>query len=277
MLKTMCGDFWVINVADSNESCYEALMRIFLVSAGSLFVCLISFWIVKLWGQSQVYHEYGHPMYSSSNQRIDFLKPTFKNLEADLKSKKFLYLDVAITQDQKLVIPKRNWNPQERPIGYSLYEDIKNDVFLVQDFKNILKEKKIIFNIIENTQAVHENFLFNMQQLGLERGENFIVLSPYEAPIKALKELVPSFIYGTTRPEIGKILALQSMNLIEAVNIRADMIVQPLLIRKHNFFSSELLTEISRRHKRIIVGPITQGEIEEAIKLKPYGLIIQEN
>lgn len=251
-------------------------MRIIVVSLGSVLVVFILFLIAKLWGQSQVYPEYRHPMYSVSSGVIEFIKPKYENLEKDLKEKEFLFLDVVVTQDQKLVAPKRAWKQADKPIRYSLVDEIKNDVLVLQDYKDILRQKKIIFNLIENSLAVHENFIYNIEQMGLEKGENFIVTSPYEAPIKALKEKAPAYLYGTTQPEILKILAMGSMYLFEAVNIRADVIIHPLQIRKQTFFTEDLLKEVARRHKRIIVGPIVASEKEEAVKLQPYGLIIEE-
>ena len=251
-------------------------MRLILVSIGSLFVLLIVFTIIKLWGQSQTYPEYRHLMYSLSPQPIEFIKPKFENVEKDFKEKEYLYLEVAITGDQKLVVPKRVWKQAEKPIQYSKLEEIKQDVLVLEDHKDILRQKKIIFNIIENSAAVHENFVHNMEVLGLEKGENFIVFSPYEAPIKSLKELAPAFLYGTTQPEILKIVAMNSMYLVEAANIRADFIIHPLRIRKQTFFVESLVQEFKRRNKKIIVGPIQAVEKEEAVKLNPYGLIIEE-
>jgi len=253
-------------------------MRIIIVSLCSIFVVFLCFWIVKLWGQSQVFPEYKHPMYSiSSSEPIEFIKPSYAHLEKEIQEKTFLFLDVAITLDQKLVAPKRLWSQKEKSIQYLNYDEIKNDALLLQNYKEILKKKKIIFNLIENSQAAHENFFYNMQQLDLEKGDNFIVTSPYEAPIKALKDLAPSFLFATTQPEILKILAMGSMYLYEAVNIRADLILHPLKIRNQGFFTEDFLKELRRRRKRIIVGPISEAEKTEAVKLSPYGLVIQEN
>ena len=251
-------------------------MRILLVTIGSLLVSLMCFWIVKFWGRSQVYPEYQHAMYLISPGTVEFAKPSFQNLENDLKNQEFLFLEVVITMDQKLVMLRRRWTKDDKSVRYSLYDDIKKDLLNLQDYKDILKNKKIIFSLVENSQAAHENFFYNMQQLGLEKGENFIVTSPYEAPIKALKELAPSFVYATTQPEILKIVAMGSMHLFEAANIRADIILHPLKIRNQIFYTEDLLTELARRHKRIIVGPITAAEKDEAVKLNPYGLVIED-
>lgn len=253
-------------------------MRLFFVTIGSLFVFFVSFYIVKLWGQSQGYPVYRHLMYTTtSSGPIEFIKPKFENLEKDLKEKENLFLSVVVTLDQKLVMAKREWGPNDKPIRYSTLEEVKNNVIVLQDYKDILKSKKIIFNIAENSAAVHENFVFNMKELGLEKGENFIVLSPYEAPIKSLKELAPAYLYGTTQPEILKILAMSSMYLIEAANIRADFIYHPLQIRKQPFYTEEIVKEVARRNKRIIIGPLTTAaEKDEAVKFHPYGLVIEE-
>jgi hypothetical protein len=249
-------------------------MRILIVSLASLFVTFVSFLIVKLWGQSQVYYEYQHPFFTEKVLPVEFYKPSYEKLEQYLKNDSNIFLDVAVTLDQKLVSPKKAWVKSLKPLQYQNYSDIKNDVFLISDYKDYLKNKKIIFNISENAQAVHDIFFECMRQIGFEKGENFIVASPYEAPIKALKELAPALLYGSTQPEILKIVAMGSMHLYEAVNIRSDVIIHTLKLKNQDFFSDDLLKEIERRHKRIIIGPMNEAEKDEAAKFKPYGLII---
>ncbi|MBY0553052.1 hypothetical protein K2P97_00890 [bacterium] len=249
-------------------------MRIFVITLGTLFVAFISLMTVKYWGKTQMYVDYKHPMFDTQSAPLEFYKPDFTHLNEALKSDKNLYLDVTITFDQKLVIPRRQWVSTEKPLRLFAYEDVKSDVILVTDVKNSLISKKIIFNLSENAQAIHETFAFTMKQLGLEKGENFIVTSQYEAPIKALKEAAPALLFGSTQPEILKIVAMQSMYLIEAVNIRADVIVHPLKIKKHDFFNEELMSELNKRHKRIVVGPVNSEELTQAMKLQPYAVIL---
>ncbi len=250
-------------------------MRIFIVSIFALVISFVCFLIIKLWGQSQAYYDYKHPLFTDQKSPIVFYKPSFKNILTELSTDHDLYLDVAVTQDQNLVIPLRTWLKSEKPIRYLAYADIKKDVISLQDIKNQLSSKKLIFNITENAQAVHEIFFENIRLMGFEKGQNFIVTSPYEAPVKALKELAPAFIYGSTQPEILKIVAMGSMHLYEAVNIRADILIHPLKLKNQLFFTDELIKEVARRYKRIIVGPISEAEKEQAVKLNPYGLIIE--
>jgi hypothetical protein len=249
-------------------------MKIIIITIAALFVFFVSLLTVNLWGKSQVYTEYKHKVLTSAGAPIIFIKPSFNQLDSVINSTDNIYLDVVTSFDQKLVIPKRKWLTTEKPIRLFNYEDVKNDVILLANIKNQLANKKIIFNINDNAQAGHEIFLFNMQQLGFEKGENYIVTSPYEAPVKALKELAPALIFGTTQPEILKIVAMQSMYLLPALNIRADVVIHPLKIRNQNFYNNDLLLEMKKRYKKIIIGPINESEKENAEKLSAFGIIL---
>lgn len=249
-------------------------MRILITSLATLFIFSICFLTVKYWGKSQQYTDYKHSMLQAESAPIEFIRPSFEHLEETIAGPHNIYLDVTVTFDQKLVIPKRKWLSTERPLRLFSYDEVKKDVILVTDIKDSLVQKKIIFNFVENAQAQHETFIHDMKKIGLESGQNFIVTSPFEAPLKALKELAPAFIYGSSQPEILKIVAMQSMFLLEATNLRADVIIHPIKIRNHEFFNEDLLAEFKRRYKKIIVGPIDPTELDKAKALQPFGIII---
>jgi hypothetical protein len=251
-------------------------MKIIIVSAATVLVFFIALLTIKLWGKAQTYHDYKHMMLQSviRDHPIEFTRPSYEHLNEIIESDKNIYLDVVVTFDQKLVIPKRKWVATEKPIRLFSYDEVKNDVILVADIKDHLIKKKIIFNLNENAQAIHETFMHDMKLIGLNKGENFIVTSQFEAPIKALKEIAPALVYGSTQPEILKIVAMQSMYLLEAVNIRADVIIHPIKIRKLDFFNQEIVSELKKRFKKIIVGPVNPEELTEAVALKPFAIIL---
>lgn len=249
-------------------------MKIIVVSISAVVVLLVSLLTIKFWGRGQVYSEYKHAIFQTQALPVEFIKPNYEHLEETIRSDKNIYLDLSITFDQKLVLLRRPWRSDERPVRLYTYDEIKNDVLLLSDFKEILKKKKIIFNFIENAPAVHESFMYEMKKMELDKGDNFIVTSAYEAPIKALKEIAPALVYGSTQPEILKILAMRSMYLLEAATLRADVIIHPLKIRKQNFYSEDIMSELQKRYKKIIVGPINNDELSAARELNPFGIII---
>lgn len=255
------------------------MIRILIVTVCSFIVSFMIFWTIKFWGRGHTYVEYKHPLYTAaalSTEPIIFIKPSYQNLESELQTEPNLYLNVLSTEDGRLVILKKEWDTKRKPVRYSKYEEIKADVILVSDLKDLLPAKKIIFNMLENAQAGHVIFYEEIKKANLEKGENFIVTSPYEAMASALKDIAPAFLYGSTQPEILKITAMRSMWLLEALNLRADVVIFPLLIRNQKFYDDDLIQELSHRHKRFIVGPIDEKDLVEAKALKPFGIILNK-
>ncbi len=252
-------------------------MRILLVTFCSLIACLIIFWTVKFWGRSLRFVPYGHPLYAyaaQNNGPIIFEKPNPQDVESAINSTANLYLNVASTADQRVVIPKKDWPANLKAIRYSQYSDIQANVLLLSDVKEKLTGRKIIFNLVENAQAGHAIFFDELKKLGWEKGYDLIVTSPYEAMASALKDIAPTLLYGSTQPEILRLVAMNSMMLIEAVSFRADIVIHPLQIKNQLFYDVDLLAELSRRHKKFIIGPIKAGEKSVAQQLNPFGIIV---
>ena len=252
-------------------------MRIILVTIGSLIFSLIVFWTVKFWGRGLTYTDYSHPLFTYAAQKqgpIYFTKPSAVNVESSFDTIDNLYLDVATTEDQQLVVAKKHWENKQKPIRYSKFSDIQSDVVRLRDVIPKLTNRKFIFNLSENAQAGHMIFYDELKLLGLQNGDNFIVTSPYEALAKALKEVAPAYIYGSTQPEILKITAMKSMWLIEALTLRADVVIHALKIKNEKFYDPTLINELKRRHKKFIVGPISPDDIAEATGLNPWGIVL---
>ena len=249
-------------------------MRLFFSVFVSLFVSAVFFFTIKFWGLSQRYIDYNHPFYSKIQTPIIFQKSNSKTLMANIQSDQNLYLDIASTIDQKVVIPLKDWTKNRKPLRYSQYTDVASDVVLLVDVKDKLAGRKLIFNLFENAQAGHAIFFDELKKMGWEKGENIIVTSPFEAMAKALKDIAPALLFGSTQPEILRLVAMNSMHLIEAVSFRADIVIHPLQIKNQSFYDKDLLAELSRRHKHIIIGPLNAADIPAARQLNPMGIII---
>jgi hypothetical protein len=252
-------------------------MRIILVTIGVLFVCFIGLLTTKYWGLSQVYPVYQHAFFEPSSDGSVILFTDTTGYSRDevlnvLAGAENLFLNVAFTSDHILVLPIQKLEKNVRNFSYA---DLKEKSFGIEELAPYIKQnRRIIFNLLENTRAEHEVFVENLKKIGYDKATNFLVMSDYEAPIKALKELAPTYVYGTTRPEILKIVAMKSMNILEAVSLRADALVQPLKLRNKDFYDDEVFKEMRRRHKIVIVGPISSVQRSEAEALKPFGIIL---
>ena len=223
-------------------------------------VCLFA--IVKMWGQSQVFIDYPHPFLVAEKRPVVFTAPknnwTLENL-TNLANNN-LYLNFAVTQDGIGVI-LRHPIPQVRT---KLYAEIKNDTYTADQIKAVLQNRKIIFNVLENPIGGPEYFIEFIEKIGFNITRNFMVQSPFEVPMKFLKEKQPTYLFGTTQPEILRIKALESIWLLEATTFRADLVVHPELYYKHEFFTDKLRSELQRRFRRFIVGPVPSENLDTA-------------
>ncbi|MBC7458630.1 MAG: hypothetical protein H7235_10145 [Bdellovibrionaceae bacterium] len=269
-------------------------MRLLIATIIALTVSLAFFVMVKIWGSSQPYGEYSHPYFTPATQQttqgstdaLVFKILTPQSLTEGLKTEKNIYLNIAITSDLKLIIIDKDYEAEKQfvkkvtaKLHSRLFSDITdgtpNAAVLVENYKNQLKDKKIIFNMQDNPLQGTTVFVDTMKLIGLDAGNNFLFISAFDPPSKDLKSQQATYIYGTSDPEILRIKALESLYLIEASTFRADVVIHPLTYFKQPFFTEVLLNELKRRHKRFIIGPLIDGEMNHALALKPFGVIVK--
>jgi hypothetical protein len=247
-------------------------MRLFFSVFISLFVSSVFFFTIKFWGQSQRYIDYNHAFYANVQTPLIFEKSSEKTLVENLQSNKNLYLDIAITLDQQIVLPLQSENTKFRTANFS---EIKQTAVLMSDYATQLKGRRFILNLIENPIAGPDILLAELKKMGFDKENNFVFTSPYDAQMKDLKEKAPAYLFGTTNPEILRIKSMESVYLMEASVFRSDIVIHPINFYHEAFFTETLLKDLKRRFKRFIVGPIQTEQIEEAKKLNPLGIIIQ--
>jgi hypothetical protein len=267
-------------------------MRLIIATIIALTVSFGFFVMIKIWGSSQPYGEYSHPFFTTTaattaQQSADplvFKILTPQNLSEGLKTEKNIYLNIAISSDLKLMILDKDYESQKQfdkkvtaKLHSRLFTDVAdgtaNSAVLVENYKDQLKDKKIIFNMQDNPLQGTTVFIDTMKVIGLESGSNFLFISAFDPPSKDLKSQQATYIYGTSDPEILRIKALESISLIEAATFRADVVIHPLTYFKQPFFTEVLLNELKRRHKKFVIGPLADGEMNDALALKPFGVI----
>lgn len=267
-------------------------MRLLIATLIALSVSFTFFIMVKMWGASQPYGEYNHPFFSvisngtaqAPREPLVFKILTPQILAESLKTEKYIYLNIAISSDLKLIIIDKDYESQKQfdknvtaKLHSRKFEEITDGTpraaVLVENYKDQLKDKKIIFNMQDNPLQGTTVFIDTMKKIGLDSGDHFLFVSAFDPPSKDLKSQQATYIYGTSEPEILKIKALESIGLIEASTFRADVVIYPLTYYKKPFFTETLIQELNRRHKKFIIGPLKEGEMAQALALKPFGII----
>ncbi len=247
-------------------------MRLFFSVFVSLFVSAVFFFTIKFWGLSQRYIDYNHPFYSKIQTPIIFQKSNSKTLMANIQSDQNLYLDIALTLDQQIVLPLDSLNTKYRSENFS---EMSQPAALMSDYADQFKNRRIILNLIENPIAGPDIILAELKKMGFDKENNFVFTSPFDAQMKDLKDKAPAYLFGTTNPEILRIKSMESVFLMEAAVFRSDIVIHPLNFYKQGFFTETLMSDLKRRFKRFIVGPLQPDQMADAQKLNPLGIIIQ--
>lgn len=256
-------------------------VRIIIATIIALFVSSTIFLSVTFWGQSQHYAYYEHPLLpkkDASEQKpiiILALSPELlKKYPTKYAAAEAVMINLSITGDNQWVV-----TPLEETfrIQNKKYEQISDQVLkledLIKDSSLKILNKKMILNIVENPIGLENSFDKLLEMIGQKDGKSIIVTSPYEVPLKTLKEKYPTFIFGSSKPEVLKLKAMESLYLIGAATLRADMVIYPLTYYKQPFYTETLLKELKHRYKNFIVGPLEEGELPKALELKPWGVI----
>lgn len=242
-------------------------MRLLVSTFIALVVSFGFFIMVKLWGKSQPFIDYQHPFLETSSKPVLFrnLKDGWTIEEISNPKETSVYLNFGITKDEVGVITRKTFVQ----IRTKTYAEVSNDVYTADQIAGFLKDKKIIFNILENPIAGPEIFIEFIGKVGLQESRNFLVTSPFDVPLKFIKEKQPTYYFGTSQPEILRIKAMENLWLVEASTFRADIVVHPLYYYKRDFFTPVLLEELKKRYKRHIVGPVTTDDLEKNKDLEP--------
>lgn len=108
-------------------------MRVFVVILVTFIFMVVGFWTIKFWGRSQLFFEYNHPMLTNIKTPVLFYQYPPEKIETGLKSNDNLYLDIANTIDQKMVIVTDADFFKEKQIRNQKYDDIKDHVLLLSN------------------------------------------------------------------------------------------------------------------------------------------------
>lgn len=230
-------------------------MKLLLISIGAILLFFISLTTTRLWGLGQQYPEFQHPFFSASETPLLILK--VKNLDdiaQGLKKKPNLaiWLDLETTREAKLI---------------AFNSELKDIVAKYPD-------QRYALNILNNVESIHESVVNSLKPFSKEK--LFLIQSNYNVIMSSIKNLEPFWLYGCSQADLMRFLAFDSLWILPAVPFKGDVFISPLKLLGRVAFNENILTEVRRRNKKIILGPITnKAEFDDASRLKVDGLLIE--
>lgn len=248
-------------------------MRVIFISIISIFAIALILLTARMWGNGQSFAAYEHIFF-------DFLKTPqtivkYRNFE-DLKKSPMheaLFVDLMISRDGVFAI---NFNSKLESLQNHDSTQWPENVVAMKDFLPVLDSHCVILNVVDNLGGIHNHLQKMLGEFKIKESSCLAITSETESVVKSAKEILPRFLYGSSRAEIMTMLSMQSMYILPAFRIRSDFLISPL--KSHNQYlivNSELVDEAHRQFKKFLIGPLdSEAEIEQAKAFNPDAVII---
>jgi hypothetical protein len=111
----------------------------------------------------------------------------------------------------------------------------------------------------------------------LERHANesrILIHSEYDNVVKSIKKLFPQFLYGTGVGQRVRLVMLSSLWLEPVAAIDGDLLISPLRERGVRVVNPALISEVERRQKLFIIGPLNDSAAnEQGVSIQASGYL----
>lgn len=280
-------------------------MRLLGISLGTLLIAFIIGLITRFWGLALPYRKFEHPFFNYTTGgtngpvRIPVLSTrqftyspnnptpfTSKLVKAEQKPE-ILWTNVYITADKKLISDfgfdidaflawarEKNQYKGKYLHSYTLDELTKfwselvpMDI-VVKSFPN----HQFVLNILSNDLGIHQEIVSFVEAHKLD--DRVLISSTIDIIIKAIKELRPMWIYGTSISEVSRIKSFSTLGIEPAISIRGDVFVAPVSYLSRQLVDQSLVNEMKRRKKFVFLGPLaSDDQLKIAEDLQPDAII----
>jgi glycerophosphoryl diester phosphodiesterase len=251
------------------------------------------FFMLRFWGLSQRYQAFEHNFTNAPAVQLAVKIQSEKDADEALATDPSIifWLDVRMSLDHQLFVqtkgllePFLSFEKQgparfhgEKPYFYSL-ADLKvyfPELLELKSFLQTYPQQKMILNIQDNATDIH---LALVQLITENKAEQRVLIqSDIDIILKVMKEEKPTWLFGTSLPELTRVLTLESVGLEMTPSIRADVWVTPSKLKDRSVFKESIVSELQRRHKKVFLSGINSREqFLDAERYKLDGLIFEK-
>ncbi|KYG67507.1 hypothetical protein AZI86_07515 [Bdellovibrio bacteriovorus] len=252
--------------------------------------------MTRIWGLSQPHRLYEHAFFSSSTPIIITKVKTLEEAKEaiKLKSDVVLWLDVRFSLERVPFILEKSRDAAflemkrveqekhpETPIFIGarlsdypweqINEFYKNTPAL-KEFYEQFPQTRFVVNMVDNVADAHLKVVEAVE--GFKPNERTLIQSDALILMTSVKDLKPEWVYGTSVPDLMRLLTLDSMYVLPATIFKGDVFIAPFTIKNRPAFNDEIIAEMHRRQKRIFLGPIqSEAQLQKAQSLNATGYI----
>lgn len=242
-------------------------MRILFISTSVIFMVAVGLMTARFWGLSQQYQLF------TNSFDLPKVYDVIAWEQAELLQKKsdlIVWAGVYQGKDGDLLVhPTQAQTPNIKTLPDSPSEGTPHLVDLLRKHP----ASRFILSVNDNKISIHQKLSELIKQE--KATERILFQSDYNVLLTALKELSPTALFGSSHADLMRLRTFDSGYILPATPFKGDALIAPLTLRKISVVDQNIVSEMRRRQKRIILGPISNDvELQQAQALKPDGLFI---
>lgn len=251
-------------------------MRLIFISLGTLLIVGLMWGIAHFWGLSQVYVPFESPFFaesSSANPQSSTSATAPATIANSAAPKKWvvipweqnyflekipdaiLWADVYRGEADLLLV--KPWVERNKP-NRQLEKKSTSTRPLLADLLTQYSKARFVLNITDNVEQIHEQVANIIEQT--KASGRVIITSPYPVVINSIKDLKPMELYTNSSVDFVKMNFFEALNLLPAMPFKYDIFFGPLMHRNTPIVTKDMVIELKRRHKKVLIGPIGNAE-----------------
>ena len=124
----------------------------------------------------------------------------------------------------------------------------------------------LFVQVLSNVENIHQQVA---KAFGAKWDSLVLMQSDVDTVVQALRPLKPTWAYGTSSPDRMRLLTFESLAILPATPLKVDAWVGPLMNRSVALLNHNVMKELRRRKKKIVIGPIQSAE--ELMRAQLFG------
>ncbi len=267
-------------------------MRLLGISIGTLLIAFLIGVILRLWGLALPYRKFEHPFFGSPSAALQ-ISPVFIPIlspkhfafspghnplflfkpESSRQNPKIIWINIYITADKKLISDFGfdidaflTWTKDKNKFkgkylhSYTIDElsSFWSEIVSLDSVIKTFPKSQFVFNVLSNDIDIHKEVVAFVEANSL--ADRIMINSTIDIIIKAIKEIRPMWIYGTSISEVSRVKSFSTLYLEPAISVRGDVFVAPLTYLARKLADEQLVNEMKRRKKYVFLGPLLKDE-----------------
>lgn len=245
-------------------------MKIIQLTIGTAFLTLMLFMSVRMWSDGQAYKPFQAEFWRPEDAQVLVIIPWEQAFFLEKHPQWVLWVDVYRGENQDILV--KPWADRDVPVK-KLEKVTTAARPLLTDLLKKFPNSRWVINCNDNVENIHLQLANIIEAADVTN--KVIIQSDFNNILTSVKEKIPLALYGSTMADMTRLKIFDSLWLLPAAPFKGDLFFGPLNYMSRPTINRDIVTELKKRFKKIILGPLKSSEeINQAMELSADGFFI---